>query len=867
MLPEEVVHILTRQLWELSEAGQAALTWHNAGCCVIPIRADGTKRPLGEWKQYMTNRPTRDETASLFHQRPRLGVGIVCGAVSGNLEMLELEGRAASGDDIDKIYAECEKLGTHVVLLFEELMTQGYAEWTPSGGLHFLYRILDHPVPGNTKVARRPATEDEIREQLALGVAPERINKIKVLSETRGEGGFVVVAPTPGHCHPSGESWSVAAGNIGVIPTLTWADRNLLHQAIHAALDEMPQQTAVAPRPALSTLLPSRSDRPGDDFSNRASWDEILTPHGWRVHHVAGHTTFWTRPGKELRDGHSATTGHSPTGDRLYVFTSSTEFDQETPYNKFAAYTILEHGGDFAAATRALAAAGYGAQKPAAAPQPVLGTLEPLPAAKPSEAAVAVVADTPAWTKEWPQPRAPERVFQLHSPTYTAAAPTWAEIFQDTFKYCGELKKWFYFNGTVWRPDNKDRHEQAVMWMLQRAEQAAAAAGEAGKEQLKWVRKMGQGSGPTLSRWARSHELIGIERADLDRRRHLIALGNGTYDLDTHDYVEGHNPKDLITKQVRVDYDKDAVAPRWNKMLADALPDAEVRGYLQRAAGHALLGDAQERAMFLLQGDPGTGKSQIAKVLELLFGDFAETAQVTTFNETSKRATITNDLNDLRGKRFVLVSELDEGERLNEALVKRLTGGDTAKSRGLYQENSQWQVEFTLWMVTNHEPIINADDTAMWKRVKLIRFKNVVAEAGKEIKKLGEKIFAEEAAGILNWLLEGVRLYQEHGLDDLPQITEAVQEYRHKIDNVSQFIEAAAADDTITVDTHATIGVRQLHGVYMSWCESNKIRWLGERRFAQRLEGLGFVRQRSAAAKTWQGIGPGRHGMLGTMRI
>lgn len=842
----------------------AALTWYDAGCSIIPIRADGTKKPMGEWKQFMVAPMKRERVWDWFQLHPETGIGIVCGKVSGNLEMLELEGRAASGEDIDTIFHECYK--RHVGDLFQRLMTDGYAEWTPSGGIHFLYRIGDHEVPGNTKVARRPATEEEIQADMAAtGLPREKVNKIKVLSETRGEGGYLVVAPSGGTVHATGDSWSVAAGQLGVIPTISWEQRQRLHEAIHAALDQMPSTPAPAPRPQLSTLL---SGRPGDEFNERAQWTDILGPHGWTVSHVQGHTTYWVRPGKDKRDGHSATTGRAADGDRLYVFSSSTVFEQELPYNKFSAYTLLEHGGDYAASARTLRAQGYGSGTTSSVAAPVPATV-----ANPQWAGAAlekVAADTavavhdPDWLHEWSKPFIPADAFQYQEHSLTEAGKIYAKVYEETFKYCGELKRWFYFNGRTWSEDRCERFEQGVIHLL--TEGGAAARRDENTDLAKWIRSMGRASSPNVARWARSDPRIAVERRQFDRHRHMITVGNGVLDLDTHSFSPQHDPKLLLTKQLHVKYDKDAQCPQWTRLLEQLLPDGDIRDYLQRAAGHTLLGDAQERALFLMHGDPGTGKSQVVRVLELMFGDFAETANATTFNEQSKRASITNDLNDLRGKRFVSVAELDEGERLNEALIKRLTGGDTAKSRGLYQENSQWDVEFSLFMVTNFLPRLSSDDAAMWNRVKPIHFKHVIASSGAEVKKIGEKIFAEEASGILNWLLEGVRMYQEHGLDDLEQITTAVAQYRRDVDTVAQFIDAATEEHKVARAPEQQMPSRILNAMYQTWCTANGIRWLGERRFAQRMESLGFERKRTNTGAIWLGIGTGNYGMLGTMR-
>ena len=847
---------------ELTSIASAALTWYDAGCSIIPIRADGTKKPAFEWKQYMETRIERDRVKDYFTLRPASGIGIVCGAVSGNLEMLELEGRATSGADIDKIMSESEKRG--VLHLFLSLMTDGYAEWTPSGGLHFLYRISGHEVPGNTKIARRPATPEELIDKPG--------DRFKVLAETRGEGGYLVVAPSCGTVHDTGDSWSVAAGELGVIPTISWEERQRLHEALRAALDEMPAPPPPPARPQLSSLLPATSDRPGDDFNIRGNWYDILLPHGWAVDKRQGNTIYWVRPGKDPRLGHSATTGRAADGDRLYVFSSATIFEPEQPYNKFAAYALLEHNGDYAAAARALGSMGFGKRStPAssvAVPEPSAALAQAgwadqaLAAAAPAAGSEVAVRD-PNWRHDWAKPFIAADAFEYQEQSYAAGGQIYAGIYEDTFKYCGELKKWYFFNGSTWEHDRTERFEQGVIHLLMEGGKAARA--DDNTELAKWIRSMGRASSPNLARWARSDPRIAVVREQFDQRRHLITLHNGVFDLDTATFTNGHDPKLLLTKKIGIKYDKDATAPRWDTFLTQVLPDASVRGYIQRAAGLTLMGDADERALFLLHGKSGTGKSQFIRVMELLFGDFAETASATTFNASSKTATLTNDLNDLRGKRFVSLSELDQDERLNESLVKRLTGGDTAKSRGLYQENKQWRVEFMMWMATNYLPRLNSDDNAIWKRVKPIEFPTEVSTLGPEENGIAEKIFAEEASGILNWLLEGVRMYQEHGLDDLPQITEAVASYRRDVDTVAQFIDAATDEHLVVTETEAKIPSRNLHVMYTDWCHRNGTRGLGERRFGQRMESLGFERKRTNTGAVWLGIGTGSHGMLGTM--
>ncbi len=228
--------------------------------------------------------------------------------------------------------------------------------------MHLLFRVDGTAVLPNTQLARRPSTPQEFRDhqtremagakqqyaddpdkleqrlQMILAPSPEKAPQ--VLIETRGEGGFVVAAPSGGPVHPNGRPWVLERGGPDTIPTITAQEYRALHD-LARALDVMPQPEPSAPGPVL--VRPAGSaDRPGDRFNRHAMWRDILEPHGWAAVHEHDGTIYWRRPGKTT--GVSATTGRNEH-DRLYVFSTSTEFDAHRPYDKLGALALLEHGG------------------------------------------------------------------------------------------------------------------------------------------------------------------------------------------------------------------------------------------------------------------------------------------------------------------------------------------------------------------------------------------------------------------------------------------------------------------------------------------------------------------------------------------
>jgi hypothetical protein len=311
-----------------------ALRFLNEGISVVPVADDGSKRPALSWQRYQEQLPSSDEVLAWFNNDVQ-GIGVITGAVSGNLEMLELEGRAVA----QKMHLEIAEIASSSGLsdLWNRL-NSGYVEMTPSGGLHWLYRV-NETIGGNTKLARKPGEN----------------GGVDVWAETRSEGGFTITAPSGGSTHPSGGSWVLIGGSIETIPHISMSERAALHN-IFAMFDEMPkaesiQQEVVAKHDGVLTA--------GDDYNTRTTWEELLAPLGWTVVYRKGEATVWRRPGKS--EGISATTNFNGN-DKFYVFSTSTQFEAETSYSKFAFYATIKHNGDFKAAANDLRNQGYGAQ-------------------------------------------------------------------------------------------------------------------------------------------------------------------------------------------------------------------------------------------------------------------------------------------------------------------------------------------------------------------------------------------------------------------------------------------------------------------------------------------------------------------------
>jgi hypothetical protein len=265
----------------------------------------------------------------------RQGWGIACGRASGNTEALDF-------DDAETFRLFLERAVEFGILDLIERVSNGCSTRTPGDGIHFLWKC--ETIGGSTKLAMRPA--------------PTEANPYgqKTLIELKGEGGYVIEAPSGGTVHPTGKPYEQLAGGPDTIATITPDEREAI-LSLARSFDERPRKEFAAERKRKRKLAEDGTTQPGDDFNARTTWQDILGTLGFVKVFERGETTYWRRPGKS--HGISGTTNHGGS-DCLFLFSTSTQFEVSVSYTKFGVYALLNHGGDFAAAARQLAEDGYG---------------------------------------------------------------------------------------------------------------------------------------------------------------------------------------------------------------------------------------------------------------------------------------------------------------------------------------------------------------------------------------------------------------------------------------------------------------------------------------------------------------------------
>jgi putative DNA primase/helicase len=444
-----------------------------------------------------------------------------------------------------------------------------------------------------------------------------------------------------------------------------------------------------------------------------------------------------------------------------------------------------------------------------------------------------------------------------------------AERFVDrhggNFRFCAALG-WLHYDGARWKADAKSAAYRAA------ADTVRSIADEAERfDELAIsfegvdddARKDAEQQAKALRRWALQSEadyrqrsmlnlaqhmlLINVEQ--LDAHPSLLNVANGTLDLRTGELHE-HCRDDLLTKIARVAYNPAARAPRWEAFLERVLPNVEVRLFLQRHGGYAIVGQGGEQVLLLLWGEGANGKTTYVEVMHGVLGDYAQQTPASTLLAKSGDQ-IPNDVARLRGARFVAAVETDMGRRLAEGLVKRLTGGDTLAARFLFHEYFEFRATFALLLATNHKPRIVGTDHAIWRRINMVPF-TVVIPKDEQVKLLADQLIAEEGSGILSWIVQGALDWQARGLDAPDIVQAATEDYRHEQDTLGEFFV-----DRCTIDDTANVGATKLYDAYKSWCDSNGEQPMSQREFGLQLNARGFEHgpnEVSTRRRTWHGL-------------
>ena len=357
---------------------------------------------------------------------------------------------------------------------------------------------------------------------------------------------------------------------------------------------------------------------------------------------------------------------------------------------------------------------------------------------------------------------------------------------------------------------------------------------------------------------AQSENKIIVKPEDLDANDYLFNLQNGTFNLKTLE-IQEHKKEDNISRLAPYEYRASAQCPLFLRYLDrifrnrdDAKQDTI--SYLQRAVGYTLLGTTQEQCLFLLYGSGANGKSVFLDVLNALMGEYGTVTQSKSF--TTDHGEINNDIAALAGRRMVCASENSSDTKLDESLIKQLTGGEDICARFLHQEFFTYKPKFKIWWGFNHPPAITDMTNSIWRRVKIIPFNEVLPEHEWD-KTLAKKLIETELPGIFNWAVKGLYEYYEHGLNAPKIVIEATTNYKEEQDILHDFIfeycELPTSDEPF--GKTSVIKASELYNAYKTWNSYNgEEKPMSSTKFGRLLRDKGFAKDRERDGVYYSGI-------------
>lgn len=412
--------------------------------------------------------------------------------------------------------------------------------------------------------------------------------------------------------------------------------------------------------------------------------------------------------------------------------------------------------------------------------------------------------------------------------------------------YCKEWG-WLVWDKQRWRVDDAAAYRLAMQTAEKIYDEAEALKASGAKETgalVTWALKSGMSArADAMLKVASAY--VATDQAQFDREVYRLNVANGTIHLDEGCRLLPPRRSDLARLASAVVYDKNAIAPRWERFVREVLPDDATRLFVQIWLGYCLSGDISEQRVCVFEGRGANGKSTLLEVVARVLGEYAVVVPVETFlhQNVKSGSGASPDIARLAGARLVRASEPEPGARLSESTIKQFTGGEKMIARQMYRDFFEFPVQGKLSLSVNVKPVLVGKDHGIRRRIVVVPFTQQFppGRGAKRGQTLVDELF-EEASGILNWLLDGWRMWQEDGLPKARSIDDATASYFTEMDPIGSFLKEACEEGTREERTAASA----IWSAYTRWCTQSGEDPKTQTAFGRRLSDLGYAKYQSS---------------------
>lgn len=395
---------------------------------------------------------------------------------------------------------------------------------------------------------------------------------------------------------------------------------------------------------------------------------------------------------------------------------------------------------------------------------------------------------------------------------------------------------WLVWNGQYWQKDENGAVHRRARQTVARIYQEAAEEEDPNRRKAlaAWATTSeSRGRLESMVVLAQAEDGIPVDHEQLNANPYQLTVANGTLDLRTGKLLP-FDRDHLMTKALPIAYSPAATCRRWEAFLRRVLGDDDALiAFVHRAVGYTLTADTREQCLFFLYGTGRNGKSTFIETLLDLLGPYGQKAPTEMLMARPMGGGIPNDVAQLPGLRGVVTAETEEGRRLNESLVKDLTGGDRLTARFMRAEFFTFRPTHKLWMYGNHKPVIRGTDNGIWRRIRAIPFTVTIPDDEVDPELLSK--LRAELPGILAWAVRGCLAWQAEGLGAAEAVDAATAAYRAEMDILGAFLDARCV-----IAPHARVKASVLYQAYREWAEGAGEFVMSLRRFGGQLTERGF---------------------------
>lgn len=331
---------------------------------------------------------------------------------------------------------------------------------------------------------------------------------------------------------------------------------------------------------------------------------------------------------------------------------------------------------------------------------------------------------------------------------------------------------------------------------------------------------------------------VAVTSSEFNKDDYLLNTDSGIVNLKTGE-ISPFDPKEMLSKNtnVKVSYEEPKV---WLNFLhgiferGNAQETEDIIKCIQKCLGYSLSGSTKEQCMFLCYGNGSNGKTTFQELVNHILGDYGDNVNSEILMQQKMQNSNLFTIAKLKDARYVETDETDEGEKLAEGTVKRMTGSGQMSAAFKYANEFSFTPKFKIWMSTNNKPIIRGTDLGIWRRIFPFPFIHTFTEKEKD-KDLPEKLRAE-ADKILGWCIKGFKIYDSLKTIERPQCLEdEIKEYKDQMDVIAQFINSECV-----ISETSIANCRTVFKSYKMWCMDNNAFMYSEMKFSKELQKKGY---------------------------